>query len=210
MRLEPQYILFFLTMPAATTVISSYVHRPAGRRMKDRRQAHDHGPEAAYRPGVLKYRQMGYWEPDYEPKDTDVLAVFRITPQDGVDPDEAAAAVAGEILDRDLDRGLDRPPDRLRVLSRQGLSGRAGARHARPVVRLYRLRPRPIRGRLDRQPHRLDHRQRLRLQAAEGAAARGHAHSRRTTSRPSRARRPASSSSASAWTSSAARCSARR
>lgn len=53
-------------------------------------------PKARYRPGVLKYRQMGYWEPDYQPKDTDVLAVFRITPQDGVDPEEAAAAVAGE------------------------------------------------------------------------------------------------------------------
>ena len=39
---------------------------------------------------------MGYWEPDYVPKDTDVLALFRITPQDGVDPIEAAAAVAGE------------------------------------------------------------------------------------------------------------------
>ncbi len=49
-----------------------------------------------YRPGVLKYRQMGYWDPDYEPKDTDILAVFRITPQDGVEPEEAAAAVAGE------------------------------------------------------------------------------------------------------------------
>jgi ribulose-bisphosphate carboxylase large chain len=30
------------------------------------------------------------------PKDSDILAVFRITPQDGVDPIEAAAAVAGE------------------------------------------------------------------------------------------------------------------
>ncbi|MGZ8719815.1 MAG: form I ribulose bisphosphate carboxylase large subunit [Aeromicrobium sp.] len=49
-----------------------------------------------YRPGVLKYAQMGYWAPDYEPKDTDVLALFRLTPQDGVDPIEAAAAVAGE------------------------------------------------------------------------------------------------------------------
>ncbi|MEP7247118.1 MAG: RuBisCO large subunit C-terminal-like domain-containing protein, partial [Gammaproteobacteria bacterium] len=39
---------------------------------------------------------MGYWAPDYVPKDTDVLAVFRITPQEGVDPIEAAAAVAGE------------------------------------------------------------------------------------------------------------------
>ncbi len=49
-----------------------------------------------YKSGVLKYKQMGYWEPDYEPKDSDVLAVFRISPQDGVDPEEAAAAVAGE------------------------------------------------------------------------------------------------------------------
>ena len=49
-----------------------------------------------YRPGVLKYAQMGYWEPDYEPSATDVLALFRITPQDGVGAEEAAAAVAGE------------------------------------------------------------------------------------------------------------------
>src|SRR3989304_3042892 len=49
-----------------------------------------------YRAGVLRYAQMGYWNPDYEPADTDVLALFRITPQDGVDPIEAAAAVAGE------------------------------------------------------------------------------------------------------------------
>src|ERR1700729_3898376 len=49
-----------------------------------------------YRAGVLKYRQMGYWEPDYQPKATDTVCLFRITPQDGVDPVEAAAAVAGE------------------------------------------------------------------------------------------------------------------
>ena len=53
-------------------------------------------PSKRYHAGVLKYAQMGYWNPDYEPKDTDVLAVFRITPQEGVDPIEAAAAVAGE------------------------------------------------------------------------------------------------------------------
>ena len=51
---------------------------------------------ARYRAGVMKYARMGYWEPDYQPKDTDVLALFRITPQEGVDPEEAAAAVAGE------------------------------------------------------------------------------------------------------------------
>ena len=49
-----------------------------------------------YRAGVLKYRQMGYWNPDYVPAETDIVCLFRITPQDGVDPIEAAAAVAGE------------------------------------------------------------------------------------------------------------------
>ncbi|MQX93698.1 form I ribulose bisphosphate carboxylase large subunit [Sinorhizobium meliloti] len=49
-----------------------------------------------YKAGVLKYAQMGYWNGGYEPKDTDLIALFRITPQDGVDPIEAAAAVAGE------------------------------------------------------------------------------------------------------------------
>ncbi|MCB1956875.1 MAG: form I ribulose bisphosphate carboxylase large subunit [Rhodocyclaceae bacterium] len=53
-------------------------------------------PSKRYHAGVLKYAQMGYWNPDYQPKETDVLAVFRITPQEGVDPVEAAAAVAGE------------------------------------------------------------------------------------------------------------------
>lgn len=49
-----------------------------------------------YQAGVLKYAEMGYWDGEYRPKDTDVLALFRITPQEGVDPVEAAAAVAGE------------------------------------------------------------------------------------------------------------------
>ncbi|MDY6945232.1 MAG: form I ribulose bisphosphate carboxylase large subunit [Pseudomonadota bacterium] len=56
-------------------------------------------PEGAaerYKAGVLKYAQMGYWDSGYRPKDTDVLAMFRITPQEGVEPNEAAAAVAGE------------------------------------------------------------------------------------------------------------------
>jgi ribulose-bisphosphate carboxylase large chain len=46
--------------------------------------------------GVIPYAEMGYWQPDYQPKDTDVLCAFRITPQDGVPPEEAGAAVAGE------------------------------------------------------------------------------------------------------------------
>src|SRR5215471_12539254 len=49
-----------------------------------------------YKPGVIPYATMGYWEPDYQVKDTDILAMFRVTPQPEVDPIEAAAAVAGE------------------------------------------------------------------------------------------------------------------
>jgi len=49
-----------------------------------------------YKAGVMKYAQMGYWDSGYVPRDTDILALFRITPQEGVDPIEAAAAVAGE------------------------------------------------------------------------------------------------------------------
>ncbi|SEP78766.1 ribulose-bisphosphate carboxylase large subunit [Nitrosomonas ureae] len=49
-----------------------------------------------YKSGVIPYKKMGYWEPAYVPKDTDVIAMFRITPQPGVDHEEAAAAVAGE------------------------------------------------------------------------------------------------------------------
>src|SRR5512137_522172 len=48
-------------------------------------------PKQRYSAGVLKYRQMGYWDADYQPKDTDTICLFRITPQEGVDP-----IVAGE------------------------------------------------------------------------------------------------------------------
>ena len=46
--------------------------------------------------GVIPYARMGYYAPDYVPADTDLLAAFRITPQPGVPPEEAGAAVAGE------------------------------------------------------------------------------------------------------------------
>ncbi len=48
-----------------------------------------------YQAGVKEYRET-YWEPDYTPKDSDLLAVFKITPQPGVPREEAAAAVAAE------------------------------------------------------------------------------------------------------------------
>ena len=46
-----------------------------------------------YESGVIPYKKMGYWDADYTVKDSDVLCLFRITPQPGVDPVEAAAAV---------------------------------------------------------------------------------------------------------------------
>ncbi|MCG8444069.1 MAG: form I ribulose bisphosphate carboxylase large subunit [Caulobacterales bacterium] len=48
-----------------------------------------------YDAGVKDYRET-YWAPDYTPKDTDLLACFKITPQEGVPREEAAAAVAAE------------------------------------------------------------------------------------------------------------------
>ena len=59
------------------------VNRPEGK--KDRWAA-----------GVTPYAEMGFYEPDYVPKDTDILCAFRFVPQEGVEPIEAAAAVAGE------------------------------------------------------------------------------------------------------------------
>ena len=45
--------------------------------------------------GVKDYR-LTYYTPDYEVKDTDILAAFRVTPQPGVPAEEAGAAVAAE------------------------------------------------------------------------------------------------------------------
>ncbi len=54
------------------------------------------GTKGRWTAGVTPYAEMGFWDPDYEPSETDILCAFRITPQDGVDAIEAAAAVAGE------------------------------------------------------------------------------------------------------------------
>ncbi len=48
-----------------------------------------------YDAGVKAYRET-YWAPDYTPKDTDLLACFKVTPQEGVPNEEVAAAVAAE------------------------------------------------------------------------------------------------------------------
>jgi ribulose-bisphosphate carboxylase large chain len=58
----------------------------------------DNGTEKKSRwsAGVTPYVEMGYYKPDYVPRDTDILCAFRLVPQDGVDAIEASAAVAGE------------------------------------------------------------------------------------------------------------------
>ena len=51
--------------------------------------------KGGYNAGVQDYK-LTYYTPDYTPKDTDILAAFRMVPQPGVPPEEAAAAVAAE------------------------------------------------------------------------------------------------------------------
>ena len=64
--------------------------------MAGKHASHGSEPRSRWAAGVAPYAEMGYYQPDYEPKPTDVLCAFRFVPQDGVDPVEAAAAVAGE------------------------------------------------------------------------------------------------------------------
>jgi ribulose-bisphosphate carboxylase large chain len=54
------------------------------------------GKKGRWASGVTPYAEMGYYEPDYVPADTDIICAFRLVPQDGIDPEEAGAAVAGE------------------------------------------------------------------------------------------------------------------
>ena len=64
-----------------------------------------------YDAGVKEYRDT-YWMPEYEPKDTDILACFKITPQPGVPREEVAAAVCCGIFNWNLDNSMDRFVDR--------------------------------------------------------------------------------------------------
>ncbi len=49
-----------------------------------------------YTAGVKLYSEQGYWDPSYVPGSNEILCCFRVTPQPGVAPEEAAAAVAAE------------------------------------------------------------------------------------------------------------------
>ncbi|VAH75220.1 unnamed protein product [Triticum turgidum subsp. durum] len=48
-----------------------------------------------FKAGVKDYK-LTYYTPEYETKDTDILAAFHVSPQLGVPPEEAGAAVAAE------------------------------------------------------------------------------------------------------------------
>ncbi|KAI5424945.1 hypothetical protein KIW84_030931 [Lathyrus oleraceus] len=51
--------------------------------------------KVGFKAGVKDYK-LTYYTPDYQTKDTDILAAFQVTPQPGVPPEEAGAAVAAE------------------------------------------------------------------------------------------------------------------
>ena len=128
-----------------------------------------------YKAGVMEYKKMGYFEPDYEPKDTDIVACFRVTPQEGVDPTEAAAAVAGESSTATwtvvwTDRLTACEKYRGKCYRIDPVPGAEGQYFAYIAYDLDLFEPG-----FDREPHRFHHRQRVWLQAAQGAPARGHA-----------------------------------
>src|SRR3977135_2474479 len=100
-----------------------------------------------YKAGVLKYRQMGYWEPDYVSQATEPVWLFPHHP---------------------LDCRVDRSADRLRYLPRQGVQGRGGAEQPGTVLRLGRVRHHSFRRGLDRQHDGEPDRQCVQLQAPQG------------------------------------------
>src|ERR671924_104683 len=83
--------------------------------------------------GVTPYAEMGYYNPDYEPKDSDILAAFRVTPQPGA-------------LRQDVPGPAPRHRHGARVPGqvRAPAARRHGQAEARPVRQ--ELRPRRLRG----------------------------------------------------------------
>jgi ribulose-bisphosphate carboxylase large chain len=57
-----------------------------------------------FKAGVKDYR-LTYYTPDYQVKDTDILAAFRMSPQPGVPAEEAVCS--SRIINRYLDYSMD-------------------------------------------------------------------------------------------------------
>src|SRR5881409_795368 len=81
-------ILDGYAIPALGSTASTTERRPEDMNPTSAATAHKKDRWAS---GVTPYAELGYFNADYEPKDTDILAAFRITPQQGVDAVEAAA-----------------------------------------------------------------------------------------------------------------------
>ena len=62
--------------------------------------------KAGYSAGVKDYK-LTYYTPDYTPKDTDILAAFRMTPQPGVPPRRMRGSGCSRIIHRYLDDRVD-------------------------------------------------------------------------------------------------------
>ena len=80
-----------------------------------------------YKSGVLEYKKMGYWEPDYHAQGH---RHHRAVPRHAAGRGRSDRGVGGgrrRILDRDLDRGVDRPADGGGEIPRQMFSRRSGA-----------------------------------------------------------------------------------
>ena len=59
----------------------------------------------------MQYKRMGYWEPDYQPKDTDVIALLRFAARHGFLKDALVGLVSTALSDYRLLRskvGLQR------------------------------------------------------------------------------------------------------
>ena len=81
-----------------------------------------------YTAGVLKYRQMGYWDADYDPKDTDTC-VYSESPRRTGSIHRSRRRGGRRVQHGHLDGGVDRSAHGLRQLSSQGVQGRARAQH---------------------------------------------------------------------------------
>ena len=80
-----------------------------------------------YKSGVMEYKKMGYWEPDY---DAQGYRHHRAVPGHAAGWRRSDRGVGGgrrQILDRDLDGGVDRSPDGRGEIPRQMLPRRSRA-----------------------------------------------------------------------------------
>ena len=67
---------------------------------------------------------MGYWQPDYQPKITDVSRVVSHHAATGCRCRRSGRGSGGRVIYGDVDRRVDGPADGVRSVSREGVRGR--------------------------------------------------------------------------------------